>query len=140
MVFHLRLNDSNSLQVSRTLLSILAVFDNVVVLMVSTCPLISKSSIPFINPLVNVPKAPITFGILDTFMFHSFQFPSKVEVPIILFTFFQFYSVDSRDCKIIIIIIIPFEFFTPTLVDVFLFIEVLVLISLLSSPRLFWLP
>ena len=34
-------------------------------------------------------------------MFHSFfQFPSKVEVLILLFTFFQFYSVVSRDSKV----------------------------------------
>ena len=29
-----------------------------------------------------------------------FQFPSKVEVLIFLFTFIQFYSVVSRDCKV----------------------------------------
>ena len=29
-----------------------------------------------------------------------FQFSRKVEVPILLFTFFQFYSVDSRDSKV----------------------------------------
>ena len=40
--------------------------------MVSTRPLISKSSIPFINPLVTVPRAPITIGINTTFMFHSY--------------------------------------------------------------------
>ena len=38
MVFHWRLSDSKSPQVSRTLLSILAVFNNVVVWMVSTRP------------------------------------------------------------------------------------------------------
>ena len=36
--------------------------------MVSTRPLISKSSSPYNNPLVTVPKAPI--GIIVTFMFH----------------------------------------------------------------------
>ena len=40
--------------------------------MVSTLPLISKSSIPFNNPLVTVPKAPITIGIIVTFMFYNF--------------------------------------------------------------------
>ena len=43
MVFH-SLSDSKFPQVSRTLLSILAVLSNFVVWMVSTCPLISKSS------------------------------------------------------------------------------------------------
>ena len=72
MVFHRRLSDSKSPQVSRTLLSILAVFNNAVVWMVSTRSPTSKSSRPFINPSVTVPKAPITIGIIVTFMFHSF--------------------------------------------------------------------
>ena len=50
-------------------------------------PLISKSSSPFINTLVTVPKVPI--------MLHSFFL-----LLILLFTFFQFYSVVSRDIKI----------------------------------------
>ena len=41
--------------------------------MVSTCPVIFKSSSPFNNPLVTVPKAPITIGINVTFMCHSFS-------------------------------------------------------------------
>ena len=66
--------------------------------MVSTCPLISKSSSHFNNPLVTVPRAPNTTGIIVTFMFHSyFHFPSKVQV--LLFTFFQFYFVVSRTAK-----------------------------------------
>ena len=72
MVFHWRLNDSKSPQVSRTRLSILAVFNNAVVWMVSTQPPTSKYSRPFNNPLVTVPKAPISIGIIVTFMFHSF--------------------------------------------------------------------
>ena len=40
--------------------------------MVSTRPPTSKSSTPFNNPLVTVSKAPITIGIIVTFMFHSF--------------------------------------------------------------------
>ena len=95
------LRDSKSPQVSRTLLSILAILNNAVVWMVSTRPPTSKSSSPFSNPLVTVPNAPITFGIIVTCMFHSFfQFPSKVEGLIILFTFFQFYSVVCRDSKV----------------------------------------
>ena len=47
-------------QVSRTLLSILADFNNALVWMTSTFPLISKSSRPFTEPLGIVPNAPIT--------------------------------------------------------------------------------
>ena len=72
MVFHWSLRDSKSPQVSRTLLNILAVFNNAVIWMVSTRSPTSKSSRPFNNPLVTVPKAPITIGIIVTFRFHSF--------------------------------------------------------------------
>ena len=101
MVFHWSLSDSKSPQVSRTLLSILAVLNNAVVWMISSLPPTFKPSSPFSNPLVTVPNAPITIGIIVTFMFHSFfQFPCKVEVLILLFLFFQFYSVVSRDSKV----------------------------------------
>ena len=84
-VFHISVNwwfftgvcDSKSSQVSRTLLSILAVLNNVVVWMVSTRPPTSKSSSPFSNPLVTVPNAPITIGIIVTCMFHSFLIPQQ---------------------------------------------------------------
>ena len=72
MVFHWSLSDSKSPQVSRTLLSILTVLNNAIVWMVSTRRPTSKSSSPFSNPLVTVPKAPITSGIIVTRMFHSF--------------------------------------------------------------------
>ena len=72
MVFHWSLSDSKSPQVSRILLSILAVLNNVVFWMVSTRPPTSKSSSPFSNSLVTVPKAPITIGIIVTCMIHSF--------------------------------------------------------------------
>ena len=72
MVFHWRLSDTKSPQVSRTLLSILAVLNNAVVWMVSSCPPVSKSSSLFSNPLVTVPNTPITIGIIVTCMFHSF--------------------------------------------------------------------
>ena len=71
MVFHKSLSDCKSLQVSRTLLSILAVLNNVV-WMVSTCPPTSKSSYPFNTPLVTVSKAPIMIGMNVTFLFHNF--------------------------------------------------------------------
>ena len=72
MVFHWNLSDSKSPQVSRTLLGILAVFNNAVFWMVSTRPPTSKSSSPFSNPLVTVPNAPITIGIIVTSIFHNF--------------------------------------------------------------------
>ena len=70
MVFNWSLSDSKSPQVSRTLLSILAVLRNVVVWVVSTRPLISKSSSPYNNSLVTVLKAPIKIGTIVTFMIH----------------------------------------------------------------------
>ena len=72
MVSHWSLSDSKSPQVYRTLLGILANLSNAVVYMVFTCPLISNSSSPFINPLVIVPSMSVTIGITITFMFHSF--------------------------------------------------------------------
>ena len=99
MIFHWSLSDKSS-QIPWNLLSILVDLNNVVVLMVSSRPLISKSSNPFTNPLVTVPRIPITIGVTVTFMFQSFQFPSKVEVIILLFTFFQFYFVVNRDSKV----------------------------------------
>ena len=66
------LSDNKFPRVSRTLLTILADLNKIVVWMVSTCPLISKSSSPFINPSVTVLRAPIPIGITVTFMFHLF--------------------------------------------------------------------
>ena len=101
MIFHWSLSDSKCPQVSRTLLSILTVLINAVVWMVSTIPPTSKSSNPFSNPSVTVSNAPITIGIIVTCMFHIFfSSLSKVEVLILLFTFFQFYSVVSQDRKV----------------------------------------
>ena len=127
MVLHWRLSDSKSPQVSRTLLSILAVFNNAVVWMVSTRPLTSISSRPFNNPLVTLPKATITIGIIFTFIF-----PCKVEILISLFTFFQFYSVVSQDSKVnnfsdflllllllLLLLILLWEFLPPAFDDGF---------------------
>ena len=72
MSFHWSLSDSKSPKVFRTLLGILAVLNKAVVWMVSTRPPTSKSSRPFSNPLVTVPNAPITIGIIVTCMFHRF--------------------------------------------------------------------
>ena len=74
-VFHINfswsLSDSKSRQVSWTLLSILAVLNNAVIWMVSTCSRTSKSCSRFNNPVVTAPKAPITIDTIVTFMFYS---------------------------------------------------------------------
>ena len=72
MVFHRSLSDSELPQVSRTLLSSHAVLNYAVVCIVSTCPPTYMYSSPFNNHSFTVPKAPITIGIIVTFMFHSF--------------------------------------------------------------------
>ena len=84
-------------QVSRTLLSTLAVLNNVVVWMVSTRPPTSNSSSPFSKPFVTVPNAPFTIGIIFTCMFHSF-FSSLARL--------SYLSFFSHSFSIIIIIII----------------------------------
>ena len=59
------LSDNKSTQVSRILLSILVDLNN-------SLALISKSSCPYTNLLVTVPRAPITIGITVTFIFYGF--------------------------------------------------------------------
>ena len=76
--FPLNLSDSKSPQISRTLLSILADLNNAVVWMVSTCPLISKSSC----------STPLIIGRTFISLLHSFfQFSKMVQVVISLFLF-----------------------------------------------------
>ena len=70
--FSHNLGDSKSPQVSRTLLSMLVDLNNAIVCMVSTRPLIPKSSSAYMNTLVTVPSLPITIGITVTFWFDSF--------------------------------------------------------------------
>ena len=65
-------SDCKSAQVVRTFLSILAHLNNAVVWMVSACPLISKPSSLWTNPLVTILSSPITIGITVTLMFHRF--------------------------------------------------------------------
>ena len=72
MVSNWNLNHSKSSQVSRTLPSILAELILAFVLILSTCPLISKSSSPFINHLGIVPSGPITTSITITFTLRTF--------------------------------------------------------------------
>ena len=84
MVFHRSLSDHKSPQVSRTFHSILADLNNAVVWLVSTRPVISKSFILY-EGTKNIKY------ILYYRHFHVpqlFQFFSKVEVLILLFTSF----------------------------------------------------
>ena len=103
MFFHWNLSDSKSPQVSWTLLGILADLSNAVIWMVSTCPLISKSSNPFTNPLEIVPNAPITNGITVTFMFHSFFCSLARSRYLSLFSSFlkKNFSMDCQNDKIL---------------------------------------
>ena len=109
MVFHWSLRDSKFPQVSRTLLSILDDLNNVVVRMVFTHPLIFTSSSPSIDPLVTVPRAPLTIGITVTFMFNSFFSSLARSTYLSLSDFLQFYPVvriSSQFGRFSIIIII----------------------------------
>ena len=78
MFFRWSLRDSSSCQVSSSQQGFW---------MVTTRPLISESSSPFINPLVTVESAPIAIGITVTFMFHSFSVPSKDKYRELIFVF-----------------------------------------------------
>ena len=103
MLFLWSLSEKSPLMSPRTFLSILAVLNSDVMWMVSTRPPTSKSSGHLNNPLFTVPKGPITIGLIITSMFHVFFFfqsPCKVDVLILLFTFFQFHSVVSRESKV----------------------------------------
>ena len=70
--------------------------------MVYTCPLISKSTSPFINPLITVLSSSIKLGIMVPFMFHSF-FSSQVRSRYLSFfsPLFQFYPVISQKGKVL---------------------------------------
>ena len=109
MVFHWSLRKRKSPQISRTLLSFQANLNNTGVWMVSTSRLILKTSSLCINPLVALPTAPITIGIIiSSCSIVFFIFLSKVKVLIFLFTFFKFHSVVSRDGKFSILPVLFF--------------------------------
>ena len=127
MVFHWSLSDSKSPRVSRTLLSILSVFNNAVVWMVSTRPPTSKSSRPFNNPLVTVPKAPITIGTILTFMFHIFfNFLARSRYLALFSHSFSFILWSAGTAKSTILQIFFY----------FLFVCLFVLFCLVFGPRL----
>ena len=72
MVSHWSLSDSESPQISKIFLSILASLNNAVIWMVFICPLISKFSSLFMNFFEIAQSALITISITVTFVFHSF--------------------------------------------------------------------
>ena len=127
MVFHWSLRDSKSTQVSRTLLSILAVLNNAVIWMVSTRLPTSNSSSSFSNPLVTVLNAPITIGIIVTCMFHSF-FNSLARSRYLSF-FSHSFSFILRSAEIAKSTILQVLFF-------FFFFFFWLLLSLVFWPRL----
>ena len=71
MVSRWNQRDSNSLQVSKTPLSILAHLNNAVVWTVSTRLLIYKFASPCTKTLLTLPRALITTGMTVTFTFHA---------------------------------------------------------------------
>ena len=111
MVFHWSLSHSKFLQVSRTLLSILAVLNNVV-WMLPTRPPTSKPSSSFNNNLVTVLKIPITISIIVTFMFHNF-FNSLARVRYLSFfsLSFSFIPWSAGTAKSAILQVLFFFFF-----------------------------
>ena len=114
MVFHWCFSVNKSPQVSRTLLSILVILNNVVVWMVSTCPPTSKSSSPFNNLLVTVPKAPITIGIIITFTFQIFfnSLPRSRYLSFFSFSFnFTLCSAGTAKSTILQVLYLFFFFF-----------------------------
>ena len=98
------LSESKSLQVSRTLLSILADLNNTLVWIVSTCPLISKSSCPRTNPFVTLYKEYQLQSLLQSpscYMFCVFFSSLAKFMHLSLFSlFFQFYRVINRNGKV----------------------------------------
>ena len=132
MVPQWSLSDNKSLHVSTTLPSLLADLINAVIWMVSTLPLISKSSSPCTNPLVTVPRALITIGIIVTFVFHSFfnsltrsmyfsLFSHFFNITLFFFFFFFFgyYKIWSSDRDLVtrLYLEIPEEFMRLILKD-----------------------
>ena len=72
IICHWNLNERKLSQVSRTFHRILPNLNVAVVLVLSICPLIFKSSSLFTYPVEIVPCTPNTIGITVTFMFHRF--------------------------------------------------------------------
>ena len=101
MVFHWSLSDSKSLRVSTTLFSILTDLNNAEIWMMSTRPLIFQAPQSFYHSFGDCTQNTNYNWYKRHFHIPQFfQFPCEVEVFILLFTFFQFYSVVTRDSKV----------------------------------------
>ena len=99
ITFLLSLNVSKS-QGPWTLLIILAVFNNPVIWIVYSRPLISGSPSPCTNHLVTFPCTPIKIGITVTVMFHNFFSSLARSTDLSLFAFFQFNPVVCWNNKV----------------------------------------
>ena len=120
MVFHLSLSDNKSPQVSRTHLRILTILSNAVFWIVSTRPPTSKSSRSFNNPLVIVPKAPITSGTIVTFMFHSlFNSVARSRYLSFFSHSFSFILWSAGILLLLLLLYTLLDFFTSALTDGF---------------------
>ena len=128
MVFHNNLSDSKSPQVSRTLLSILVDLNNAVVYMVSTHPLISKSSYPCTDPLVTVRSAPIKFAITVIFLFHCFFTSLTRSSSYLSFCFLSVIPCSQQDRQSPLFSRFSFSFF-------FFFFFVIDFLGLVVRPR-----
>ena len=108
--------------------SIIVGLNNAVVWIVTTRPLISKSSRPCTNPLMTIPRAPITIGITVTFLFHSFflffffvfvffQFPNKSRYLSFFSLSFNFTLWSAGTAKSTILLVLFFSFFFFVIVE-----------------------
>ena len=101
--------------------------------MVSTRPPTSKSSRPFNNPLVTVPKAPITIGIIVAFMFHSFfNSPARSRYLSFFSHSFNFILQSAETAKSTILQI---SFFFFIIIRFGLLAEIKWSVCILKSPR-----
>ena len=110
LVFHGSLSNSKFLQVSRTLINILAALNNVAVWMVSTHPLIPSPPVP-LTILCDCTKTTNHDWYNCHFHFPwGFQFSSKVPIIILLFPFFSFILWSAGTAKSTILQVLFFFF------------------------------
>ena len=90
--------------------------------MASTCPLIFNSFSPFTNPLGTVLSAPITIGIIVTFMFHSVFCTLARSSYLSLFSFSFDFTLWSAGTAKTTIRQVPFLFFSFSFFFFFFFL------------------
>ena len=96
VVFHWVLRDCKSPKISRTLLSILADFNNAIIWFVSIRSPIPNSSSPLSKLLVTVPSTPNTICITDTLIFYSFLSSQALSKYLSLFFFFSIFFIFTQ--------------------------------------------